>query len=137
MARLPLILLVCGAFGGSLGWAGSASEAEIRKPKSRLSGVSGHITDIDSGEPLVGARVLIYTSRAMVTETLTDEEGRFDFSVAPGSYYVVTAIDGYSNELYDDIPCPVACAVSRGTRVFLPRDEWVDGLDFDLERQDP
>lgn len=68
-------------------------------------------------------------------EAITDERGRYEFSVAPGSYYVVTASEGYDNELYDDIPCPVACAVSGGTRVFLPRGEWINDLDFDLERE--
>lgn len=72
----------------------------ITKPAVLL--VQGQVTDEETGEPLSDVTVTIRDSDGeVVEETTTDEEGRYEFKVAPDSEYTVQAEegDGYEEQL--------------------------------------
>ena len=51
--------------------------------------ISGRVTDADGGQPVVGATVQALTSaRSPAGGAMTNDEGQYRFSVAPGTYTV-------------------------------------------------
>ncbi|MGB3779084.1 MAG: carboxypeptidase regulatory-like domain-containing protein [Tunicatimonas sp.] len=69
----------------------------ISKPAVLL--VQGRVTDEETGEPLSDVTVTIRDSTgAVVKDTTTDDEGRYEFEVAPDSEYTVRAEEGDNYE---------------------------------------
>ncbi len=57
--------------------------------------VGGKVTDVDNGEELIGANVIIYKNDVYVTGTSTDFDGNFKTNVDPGTYDVEVSYIGY------------------------------------------
>jgi hypothetical protein len=85
----------------------------------RLAGI---VTDAVTGLPLEGVEVSIHdSSGTRVAGRTTDSFGVFTSvdALAPGTYYARTSNElGYSDELYDEAPCPGGvCSVTTGTPI--------------------
>ncbi len=81
-------------------------------------GIAGTITDAATGAPLPGVTVNLFdTSGSPVTSAITNTEGQYLTGDVPtGSYHArTTNALGYLDELFDDLPCAVGCAVTSGT----------------------
>ncbi|MGC8875202.1 MAG: carboxypeptidase regulatory-like domain-containing protein, partial [Chloroflexia bacterium] len=71
-------------------------------PPADLGKVEGYVTDNCSGEPLEGVHVAIVGGDP-ITETWTDESGRYVAWLVPGTYSLEFTLDGYLG--YDaDVP---------------------------------
>ena len=90
---LSLSLLACAALSAT-------AQAQQPTPHATPRGlVAGRITERVSGQPVVGARVVVEragASRANVGETQTDAEGNFRLELAPGVYALRINADGYA-----------------------------------------
>ena len=60
--------------------------------------ISGTITDADSGDPLIGASVLVLNTNI---GTITDETGSYSINVDPGSYTLKISYVGYADKTVD------------------------------------
>ncbi len=107
---------------------------------SPMSIVRGTATDASSGTPL--DLVMVVFLRAD-----TGGYGGVGFGVRSGQYvaalpsgdYVAFSynIAGYVNEIYDNVQCPGLCspatAVAQGTRITVPPNAIVNGINFALD----
>ncbi len=97
--------------------------------------VSGTVTHDPSGDPIQGAIVDIFdTNGDHVSWGGTDSSGEYIsfYAVVPGTHYVKTWNDlGYTNELYDDLPC-IGCDVTTGTPVEVAAGATNSDIDFAL-----
>ena len=58
--------------------------------------IAGRVTDVDGGRPVVGAAVQALTATgSSAAGTITNDEGQYRFSVAPGTYTVSVRRIGY------------------------------------------
>ena len=76
-------------------------------------GISGTITDADTGLPIVNINIEIYNAAGeLIALGGTDLDGNYDVNrgLPTGTYYAVTNnLHGYLNELYKDNPCLFTC----------------------------
>jgi hypothetical protein len=99
------------------------------------TGIAGAVTH--DSQPLGGATVKIFDAAgAQMGSVLTDAGGAYltvgALVLPPGTYYVTAGgIDGFSGELYDNIPCD-ACDPTTGTPVSVVAETTTGGVDFDL-----
>lgn len=64
-----------------------------------VGSVSGRLRQGGSGEGLVGASIVVVAEDgSKVTQIKTDEGGRFQASLRPGTYTLVTVVDGYETQ---------------------------------------
>jgi|GEM_PF-2467751 len=98
--------------------------------------ISGRVTDATTAAPITGVLVLFYDSNAQnVGYSFTDSNGDYTSTQAlvAGTYYVVSSPNGYSGELYDNIPCPDAnCDVTTGTGVVVSAAQNTPNINFAL-----
>lgn len=100
-------------------------------PGAALSG-----TVIETGGNLVTeGRIKLYgQSGERIDSRYLDPFGRFRFQgLTAGTYYLVTDLDGFLNEIWDDIPCAVQCDPLIGTPIALQDGQIAAGLDFLVE----
>ncbi len=57
--------------------------------------ITGKVTDAQSKEPVIGANVYL---EGTTSGTVTDVNGMYDFSVAPGDYVLIISYVGYANK---------------------------------------
>ena len=57
--------------------------------------VGGKVTDVDNGDDLIGATVILNQNGVYVTGTSTDFDGNFKLNVDPGTYDVEVSYIGY------------------------------------------
>ena len=68
------------------------------------AGLSGKVSDAESGEPILFASVALYKNGVLATGTETDFEGNYSFSnLSPGVYAVEVAYVGYAKRRVDDV----------------------------------
>ncbi len=97
--------------------------------------VTGTVTDAVTGLPLANQySVKLYDAGGNLLDSEgTDATGSYRFAGLPdGSYFVTMATADYSDELYDDLPCPFGCAVTGGTPIVVSSDSTTSGIDFAL-----
>jgi hypothetical protein len=100
--------------------------------------ISGRLTDAGTGEPIANGIVNIYNSTgSFISSVSADSSGNYmTFSGVPaGSCFVRTFVigQGYVNELYDNIPCPVfQCDVTTGTPIPVTAGATTPNIDFAL-----
>jgi 5-hydroxyisourate hydrolase-like protein (transthyretin family) len=103
-----------------------------------LSGaIEGRVTSAQTGAAMAGVQVSIHSSTgALVIVKTTNSYGEYGhwIDLAAGSYFVrTTGTAGYTDELYDDMPCPGgACVVTSGTPVAVASGATTRGVDFAL-----
>lgn len=107
------------------------------------SSLGGTVTDIRTGNVLVGHEVDLWSSRGrLLKAVLTATGGTYGFTgLGPGTYFVSTrgASADLVDEVYRDVPClddgtVPACDVTKGTAVLVTHGgQTVDGIDFHLD----
>ncbi len=66
--------------------------------------LSGRVTDLDSGEPLIGAQVALYKGGNLVTGNVTDWDGNYSINnIDPGTYDVHIIYVGYAKRIITDV----------------------------------
>ena len=104
------------------------SRIEVCMPKLRtadrglVTGVSGSVTVAGTGFPLSNVYgVELYDFGGTLTNVdSVDEAGTFQFfGLSAGTYYARTRLADYIDELWDDIPCPSNCDVTKGSGIVV------------------
>ena len=131
--------------GGSLsipaGSRGSASVNGLSVELSRGQAVSGTVTDVISGDPLIDVTVYVFdTSGNLASFGTTDGLGEYvtGGGLPEGTYFAATANgsergagEGYVNALYADGQCLLDCDPTQGTSFTVDAD-GAEGIDFSL-----
>lgn len=74
------------------------------EPVSEASGITGRVVDQSGGETLPYATVAVYNSDStLVDGGITDETGRFTFTLPPGNYYMEVQFVAYNKEVVSNI----------------------------------
>lgn len=105
----------------------------------RASVVSGHVRDLDTGDPVSSAAVVLYDAAgAWMNDDYTDVNGVYSIGgLSAATYFVLAKHSDYFDELYDDLPCeggaPSGCDPTTGTAVLVPPGDTVGDIDFELQ----
>jgi predicted phage tail protein len=107
--------------------------------------ITGMVTNAVTSAPLVNAQVNVYTrvggSPQFVDATSTNSTGGWTVAGLPtGVYYAFTSTFSanvrYTNEIYNDIACPISCssttATSSGTPISVTAGATTSGINFAL-----
>jgi outer membrane receptor protein involved in Fe transport len=67
--------------------------------------ITGTLLEAESDEPLPFATVILYSSTdsSMITNALTESDGRFSLQIPPGSYYAEINYIGFDDKIIPDI----------------------------------
>lgn len=63
----------------------------------------GQVTDAETGEPLIGAEVVISKGKTEVNGTVTDINGNYSLSLEPGIYTIQCFYVGYVDQVIQDV----------------------------------
>ncbi len=100
--------------------------------------VSGHVRDLQSGEPISNDWVELYDSQGrFVDYANTGPAGSFQvFDLPSGDYFAITEswYGEYADQLYDGIPCEPTCVPTSGTPIAVTQGQEHSGVDFALQR---
>lgn len=79
--------------------------------------ITGRVTNAASGAAIGGASLQICD--LVCTSLTANASGVYTITLPVGSYRLASSVDGFVNEVFDDIPCLSACAsvLSSGTRI--------------------
>ena len=102
-----------------------------------LGSISGQVTSVETGAPIPGLRVYLYSSGNVYRGfSYTGSDGIFEFSgLAGATYYVATADNStYLDEAYGAGVCETDCSPSVGTPLSLGLFQQMTDVDLDLER---
>jgi hypothetical protein len=97
--------------------------------------VTGTVTRAAGAVPLPGIRVTVLDANgSSVASAQTNGLGQYTaVGLAAGTYYARTSnTQGYINELYDDIPCPLTCQGNTGNPFVVALGATTSGIDFAL-----
>jgi hypothetical protein len=98
--------------------------------------ITGQVTAADTGLPISGEIVEIYSSTAdYVTFGATDATGHYTSTdgLNTGSYFVTSWAYGYNREVYNNIQCPFECDVTIGTPVSVTSGATTSNINFALD----
>ena len=118
------------------GWSQSAlrsiSSATLQPRTNGTGSISGRVTDAGTGLGLAGQFVYLFTAGpTFVTSATTDSNGNYTASgLNAGTYYAETAVDGYSQQIYNGINC-TTCNVTSGTAITVGNGATT-GINFNL-----
>ncbi|MCZ7558594.1 MAG: carboxypeptidase regulatory-like domain-containing protein [Bacteroidia bacterium] len=95
---------------------------------SRMPGISGMVTNEATSQPIVGAHVILdgVNTRAVA---ITDVNGNYHLTAAPGTYKVRAYAPGYAEEWYNE-----KADYQSADDVLVPQNGDVTGIDFTLTR---
>ncbi|MCP4655749.1 MAG: hypothetical protein GY856_10055 [bacterium] len=106
----------------------------------RLGAVSGTVTNSLTGDPLSSVRVRIWDGAGSysIEDEYTDASGYYEVTgLEAGTYYATAAHSSYSDELYDDLPCPggatSGCDPATGTAIAVSLNTTTTSVDFALD----
>jgi hypothetical protein len=95
--------------------------------------ISGAITDLVSGLPVVSADVRLFDStQNYYAYTFTDQDGFYSIAAAPGTYYVFAIDDGYVRQLYPAVLCSGSCEFSQAQSVTLTDSASITNINLAL-----
>ena len=100
-----------------------------------LGSLEGTLTDALTGAPIDFEDVFVYDSAGSFSySAFTDSQGRYRAAgLSAGTYFVLTSTyEGYSDELYDNLPCEPSCDPATGTPVAVTDGASTSGIDFAL-----
>ncbi len=103
---------------------------------SGAGGISGTVTDGNTGKPLAGISVDIYTASGQLVKSAgSNLAGTYATAgLAPGTYYARTHQNvptGLSDQLYSGRRCG-SCSVTTGTPIVVAAGAMTTGIDFAL-----
>lgn len=111
----------------------------------RHSGFAGAVVDADTGQPLPGIRIDVWSTADGDFElsTVTSAAGTYRADLPGGAYAVATDNPGsWLNEVFDGIECPGGsayngdCDPMTGDPVVVVDGQLTAGVDFDLRSND-
>lgn len=101
---------------------------------NRLGSISGTARDELTGDLILFMGFLAWdASGSFAAIGFSDEHGRYEIAgLHAGTYFVTTTNSyGFTDELYDGLPCPDgSCDPRTGTPIDVRLDEAVSGVDF-------
>jgi protocatechuate 3,4-dioxygenase beta subunit len=103
----------------------------------RFGVVAGTITQVSDGAPITYARVDILDAQgSQRSYGYTNAAGQYlAGGLNAGTYYATTQTSGgYSDELYDDVPCEPTCNLATGTAISVAFGHTTSGIDFALRK---
>lgn len=110
--------------------AQKTTTVDFTVPRGR--NISGYVADEDTGGAIANGTVEIYDATGAFLGSIPSNSWGFRFLGAPyGTYYIRTRIDGYLDELFDDIPCSPSCDVTSGTPIVVSPSTY-PSVRFDL-----
>lgn len=116
------------------GFNGDAGDFELTVGPAR--GITGTVTRSDTGAPLAGVEVGLYSSAGLFRQSIfTDGDGHYLFSPLSVASYLVRTLNapGLVDEMYDDVPCfPFTACTPSGTLIQV-RDGLTTGIDLALD----
>jgi hypothetical protein len=103
---------------------------------SNKAKVFGQIRDLAQRVKLIHVSVRFYDlDLNQVAEVFTDDEGFYEATLEPGSYFVKTAVShtyrNFVDQLYPGIPC-TACNIKEGRTITVKEGSVAEKLDFAL-----
>ena len=114
-----------------------AHAGAVPLPGAAASGLSGTVTDAETGRPLPGVEVRIFDALGSPAGTvISDSAGHYRVGGLPaGAYYARTGNAlGYVNQLLGETgPC-FGCDARDGVPVWIADGDTVGGIDFALRR---
>ena len=119
------------------------SVSSVNLSLQRRGGLSGVVASDINGIP-TGSLVELYSEQdptRAITSRSTDGTGAYSFSrLQPGTYYAVTAYsNGFIDESYNNIPCPVSppqgCDPTKGTPIEVLPNRDTRHIDFELRTE--
>jgi hypothetical protein len=101
--------------------------------------IAGNITDSDTNLPLGDVLVGIHdTTGLLIAFGASSATGDYSIlsGLPTGSFFAATGnLDGYVDELYDDIACTAGlCTITGGTPIAVTLGSTTSGIDFSLSR---
>ncbi len=103
----------------------------------RRGGISGTVTNSQTGEPIEWGWVAIYRSGGSFLGTTSLQGGSYlAADLAAGSYKLLLGVSGYPGILFDSIECPQPpqiCPLELGTAVAVVPGQITSGVNFTLE----
>ncbi len=124
-------------------WISTAAEAQQRGDRANLmrgGSIDGQVKEAGSSEGLVGASVALWrtTDSTLVTGTITQDDGRFEFTaLRPGSYYLEVSFVGMHPEILPDLTIGRdAREISVGEIILEPRTGQLDEIQVSARRDD-
>jgi protocatechuate 3,4-dioxygenase beta subunit len=96
--------------------------------------ITGTVRDAASGDPLAYAPVRVWDADgALVRSWSADSFGQYSVAgLADGTYFVTSSKSGYSQQLFDGLPCAGDCDRTAGTPVAVTHNATTPGVDFTL-----
>jgi hypothetical protein len=100
--------------------------------------IGGTVRDANTNALLNSIRVQAFLADGtLVKGAVTNANGEYAIiGLAPGTYYLKTGVVGaavfYLDELYNEIPCPLACTLTDGTPVVVTAGMTEGGKNFTL-----
>lgn len=67
------------------------------------SGISGKVTDKETGEEMIAANVQVFQKGVFVQGETTDIDGDFTMVLEPGTYKLIVSYTGFRNEKITDV----------------------------------
>jgi len=114
-----------------------AHAGAVPLPGDAASGLSGMVTDAETGRPLPGVEVGVFDALGSPAGTaISDSAGHYRVGgLPPGAYYARTSNAlGYVNQLLGETgPC-FGCDTRDGVPVWIADGDAVGGIDFALRR---
>ena len=102
----------------------------------RWGAITGTVTDAATGQPITSGEVEIYDQNDnYVDQAYLYSSGSFTVDrLAAGTYFARTRyVGGYSDELYEDLPCSSSCQPSTGTPIEVSLGATASGVNFALD----
>jgi len=97
--------------------------------------ISGVITDAVTGAPLAGYVHRYGSSGEYLDTVVVEADGTYTTAgLAAGTYLLRTEVDGYRDEIYDDVPFESLASFSSATPLSVAGGEILSGIDFALGR---
>ncbi len=132
-ASLPAVLLLVAAL------LAGAAPSRVMAQAASTGVITGVVLDQEDRQPLPNARIGIYRIDAansewtMVVGALSDAEGAFRFTVAPGTYRAILSYQSYVPTVRDDIVV-TAGGMSEVSVTLVPKPLSVKGIEVKGEQ---
>ncbi len=87
---------------------------------ARKGAITGTVRDEATGQPVEGVVLALNEDGAVVGATyISPGNGFYSLYLPPGSYYIRTASESHTDEIFDDIECSTTCPTTLATAVVV------------------